>query len=258
MNIPYQWIDAFNRSQGLSEFRSEQEAGLRFAMNSLKGGTMFAHNNGRKTDLTIQPAKNGLNILMGDGSEMVLLSVSDSDMSFNFFKNGRFTGKSVTLPNGKQSYRMDATAKVARRAEPIVINYTSPVMKTHIFPRSSIELLKETPSTIIYRSLEPIDKVYLEAYMGEEELSLRFRDKHGKDEFSVTSTKRNGREVIIIRDWSKPEAGFFEFRPLEKTLTFYDRQSGFVIDYRGYMKVTNVDKTTKTETVTDLGCVLNF
>lgn len=258
MNIPYQWIDAFTRSNGLSEFRPEQDAGLRFAMNSLKGASMFAHNNGRKTDLTVQPAKNGLNILMGDGNEMVLLSISDNDISLNFFKGGRFTGKSITFPNGKPFYKMDEKATVARRSNPIILHYTSPVMKSHIFPRSSIELLKETPTTITYRSLEPIDKVYLEAFMSDDELVLRFRDKHNKDEFAVGSSKRNGREIITIRDNSNPNAGFFEFRPLEKTLTFYDRQSGFVIDYRGYMKVTNVDKTTKAETVIDLGCVLNF
>ena len=259
MNIPYEWIDASAKSPGLLEFRPSSERGLRFSMNPRRMASMIAHSNTRsQTDLTVQPAKDGLNIVFGEGGDMILLSISNTDMSINFFHNGKFTGRSVVFPNGKRAYCMDGNAKVKRWKEPVILSYTSPVMKMHFFPRSSIELIKETPTTITYRSLEPVDKVYLEAFMGEAEMAIRFRDKTGKDEFIVNNESKNGREFLTIRDLSNINAGYFEYRPIEHTLSFFDKQSGFILETRGHMKLTRVDMTTKAETVTDLGNLLEL
>ena len=221
--------------------------------------SMIAHSNTRgQTDLTVQPAKNGLNILFGEGGDNILLSISETDMSINFFQKGKYTGKSVVFPNGQKAYCLEANGKVKRWREPVLLSYTNPIMKMHFFPRSAIELIKETPTTITYRSLEPVDKVYLEAFMGEAEMAIRFRDKNGKDEFIVSDESKNGKETIMIRDLSNMEAGYFEYRPIEHTISFFDEKSGFVLDTRGRMRVTQVDMTTKAETVTDLGNLLEL
>ena len=259
MNIPYEWIDASGKVAGLMEFRPSTGMGLRFSMNAKHMASMIAHTNTRnQTDLTIQPAKNGLNIVFGEGGESILLSISDINMSINFFSKGKFTGKSVIFPNGEKAYCLDKNGKAKRWKEPVILSYTSPVMKMHFFPRSAIELIKETPTTITYRSLEPVDKVYLEAFMGEADVAIRFRDKNGKDEFIVSDESKNGKETITIRDFSNNPTGYFEYRPIEHTIAVFDEKSGFVLNTRGQMKLTNVDMTTKAENVIDLGNLLEL
>ena len=259
MNIPYEWIDASHKSPGLLEYRPSQERGLRFSENAKQMASMIAHSNTRsQTDLTVQPAKNGLNIVFGEGGDRVLLSMGDTDMTIYFYSRGVFTGKSVTFPNGKNAYCMDGRGKIKRWKQPVVLSYTCPLMKMHFFPRSSIELIKETPTTITYRSLEPVDKVYLEAFMGEAEMAIRFRDKSNKDEFIVSDESKNGKETLTIRDLSNIDAGYFEYRPIEHTISFFDKKSGFVLNTRGQMKLTNVDMTTKAESVIDLGNLLEL
>ena len=54
------------------------------------------------------------------------------------------------------------------------------------------------------------------------------------------------------------DAGYFEYRPIEHTLSFFDKKSGFILETRGHMKLTRVDMTTKAETVTDLGNLLEL
>ena len=259
MNIPYEWIDASHKSPGLLEFRPSSERGLRFSENAKHMASMIAHSNTRsQTDLTVQPAKNGLNIVFGEGGDLILLSISDTDMSINFFHHGTFTGKAVHFPNGKNAYCMDGKGKTKRWKEPVILSYTCPLMKMHFFPRSAIELIKETPTTITYRSLEPVDKVYLEAFMGEAVMAIRFRDKNGKDEFIVSDESKNGKEVITIRDLANMSAGYFEYRPIEHTISFFDEKAGFVLNTRGQMRLTSVDMTTKTENVIDLGNLLEL
>ena len=94
--------------------------------------------------------------------------------------------------------------------------------------------------------------------MGEAEMAIRFRDKTGKDEFIVNDESKNGREFLTIRDLSNMDAGYFEYRPIEHTLSFFDKKSGFILETRGHMKLTRVDMTTKAETVTDLGNLLEL
>lgn len=259
MNIPYEWVDAQMKSAGLVEFRPNTDAGLRYSVNAAKKAIMFAHNDGRKTDLTIQPAIGGMNILMNDGSNMILLSISDSSLSINFFKNGYFTGKSVTFPNGEGAYRVDSKAKVTKRNKPVVLSFTAPLLKPHFFKRSAIELTKDSPTTATYRSLVPTDNgIFLEAHNDEESISLRTRHGSGESEFSMTLTKKNGKEVITIKDHDSKDAATFEYRPMDKTLTFLDKKCGFVLNTRGDMKISRVDFVTKEETVTDLGNLLDF
>ena len=125
MNIPYEWIDASHKSPGLLEYRPSQERGLRFSENAKQMASMIAHSNTRsQTDLTVQPAKNGLNIVFGEGGDRVLLSMGDTDMTIYFYSRGVFTGKSVTFPNGKNAYCMDGRGKIKRWKQPVVLSYT--------------------------------------------------------------------------------------------------------------------------------------
>lgn len=251
MNIPYGWVDASNKTPGLLEFRPNTDEGLRFSVNPLKKAMMFAHNDGRKVDLTVQPADKGMNILLNDGVNMILVSVSSDALSLNFFKRGYFTGKSVTFPNGEKAYKTDAKAKITRRSNPTVLSFVSPVLKPHFFRRSNVELTKETPSSSTYRSLVPDNNRFLEAHSEDDSLSLRING-----EFSITSLKRNNKETIVIKDESNNEAGRFEYVPLDQTLFFFDKKCGFSLSMKGDMKVTNVDFVTKEEKVTDLGNLL--
>ena len=94
--------------------------------------------------------------------------------------------------------------------------------------------------------------------MGEAEMAIRFRDKSNKDEFTVSDESKNGKETLTIRDLSNMDAGYFEYRPIEHTISFFDKKSGFVLNTRGQMKLTNVDMTTKAESVIDLGNLLEL
>lgn len=252
MNTPYGWVDASSKTRGLLEFRPNEDEGLRYSVNKEKKAMMFAHNDGRKVDLTIQPADKGMNIILNDAVNMTIVSVSSSSLSLNFFRNGYFTGKSLTFPNGEKAYFIDAKTNKTKRFDSLALSFVSPTLRPHFFPRSNVELTKESPTDITYRSLVPTDNLFLEAHEEEDSLSLRI-----KGEFSFSLVTRGGKEVLVIKDDSNKDAATFEYKIMEQTLCFFDKKCSFSLSSKGDMKVTNVDPLTKEEKETDLGNILS-